>query len=266
MSEKEVSTLWSKEWKNADYEFSIKKIENCLMNKKSYATYYALADLGAKLNLEYGCCLDIGSGTGSYSLALLKMKIVKRAYLIDSSISALRLAKKIFRYFGEDCELILGSAMALPFKEKTFEISLTSGLLEHFEDGDQEKIISEQCEASIDVFCQVPSDCNTYWVYQKVLAVFSGGWRFGVERPLKTDKLERLFAKSGFAINATSYHDLFTAMFFLGSSKSKYFKPLKKKHFLNNLLKHEIIVHAVMKSTQTNGITRKQSWVRNKSG
>jgi SAM-dependent methyltransferase len=246
MSAKEVSIIWSREWQNANFEISKKKIENCLKNKESFSTYYALADLASRLNLEYDSCLDIGSGSGSYCLALKKMKVIKRGYLFDSSLSALRLAKKIFRYFGEECELILGDARAPPFKDKAFDISLTSGLLEHFKDGDQEKIICEQCRVSIDVFCQVPLDCPIYWLYQKMLAIISGGWRFGLERPFKIYQLKRLFAKCGYAIKAISYHDVLTAMFFLISSKSRCFKPVKKKRFLNKLLKHEIIIYAAI--------------------
>ncbi len=198
-----------------------------------------------KLNTKYNDVLDIGCGSGSFSITFKKIFGIPNFFLVDNSLSALFLGKKIFEYFGEECELIQCDARKLPFKEKSFDLVYSTGLLEHFDKSDQERIVNENCRVSRDIICQVPTNSVPYWMMRFFITIVNRKWPFGNEIPLSMDDLEQLFTKNNYTINYVSYHDLLTSMFFLLSSKTKFIKPLEKKTFLNRCLKHEIAIYAI---------------------
>lgn len=77
-------------------------------------------------------CLEVGCGRGSIS-----SYFSDNGYdctLLDSSESVLDIARKIFNANGQNASFVCGDTNALPFNEKSFDVVVSIGLLEHFED------------------------------------------------------------------------------------------------------------------------------------
>jgi SAM-dependent methyltransferase len=77
-------------------------------------------------SLEVGC----GSARVSRFLAALGFEVVG----LDYEAGAIQLAGRRFRDSRVKGELLLGDAFALPFADQTFDVVLSTGLLEHFAD------------------------------------------------------------------------------------------------------------------------------------
>ena len=77
-------------------------------------------------SLEVGC----GSARVSRFLAALGFDAVG----LDCEAAAVQLAKRRFRGSGAKGDLLLGDGFALPFADESFDVVLSTGLLEHFPD------------------------------------------------------------------------------------------------------------------------------------
>lgn len=89
---------------------------------------------------DYESCLEVGSGRGSISSFFAENDY--KCTLLDSSESILETAKKIFNKNGHNAEFIHADALEMPFDDNTFDIVISIGLLEHFEN--LEKPLNEQ--------------------------------------------------------------------------------------------------------------------------
>lgn len=81
-------------------------------------------------NLEDKIILEAGSGSGRISLRLTKEKA--RAYLLDNSLGAIRLSKKIFVNAAEKLNIVCASIYQIPYPNRTFDIVWNAGVIEHF--------------------------------------------------------------------------------------------------------------------------------------
>ena len=235
LPEKKEKVYWDKLYENE--KAVIKSAEFFLKNKKSIPVYYnSLSVLGDK---EIKSSLEIGSGTGSYSLFLKKLGLVKEVFLVDYSVNALKLAQSLFEYFNEDAVLVCADAFSLPFKDKAFDVSLSSGLVEHFNIKLQDVMVSEHCRVAKKTLIQVPYNNPVYRAYKKAYILLTGGWPFGFEKPLKKRELKRLIIGNGMKIERVFYHDLLTAIIFQLSKKGILGMQTKKR-FLNRFFRHEI--------------------------
>jgi SAM-dependent methyltransferase len=77
-------------------------------------------------SLEVGC----GSARVSRFLAALGFDAVG----LDCEAAAVQLAKRRFRSSGAKGDVLLGDGFALPFADESFDVVLSTGLLEHFPD------------------------------------------------------------------------------------------------------------------------------------
>ena len=77
-------------------------------------------------------CLEVGCGRGTISSYFADNGF--DCTLLDSSVYAIELAKEIFSCNGHKGNFILGDARKLPFREYSFDVVVSIGLLEHFED------------------------------------------------------------------------------------------------------------------------------------
>lgn len=89
---------------------------------------------------KYFNCLEVGSGRGTISSYFSDAGY--SCTLLDTSASILDTAKHIFLMNNHQADFIQGNALDLPFKENSYDIVVSIGLLEHFEDID--KPLSEQ--------------------------------------------------------------------------------------------------------------------------
>jgi ubiquinone/menaquinone biosynthesis C-methylase UbiE len=87
-----------------------------------------------------GKCLEVGCGRGTISSYFASAGY--DCTLLDYSAEALDLARAIFGKAGWPAKFIRGDANALPFKDGSFDVVVSIGLLEHFEN--VEKPLREQ--------------------------------------------------------------------------------------------------------------------------
>ncbi len=76
--------------------------------------------------------LEVGCGTAFVSLYFAKRGF--EATCLDSSKEVLSQAQKNFKQEKQSGEFITGDANKLPFKDNSFDLVMSFGLLEHFED------------------------------------------------------------------------------------------------------------------------------------
>ncbi len=83
--------------------------------------------------------LEIGCGRGSISSYFADNDY--DCTLLDISKSVIDVAKDIFYKTGHNAKFVVGDALNLPFENESFDVLVSIGLFEHFEDLD--KLISE---------------------------------------------------------------------------------------------------------------------------
>lgn len=205
MDKESREQLWNKVWDDAGYYTLKKKIEE-ILESETTSIFYPPLEILDRLNLRYKSVLDVGCGSGSFSIALKKAQKVSVAYLVDFSSSALYLAKRLREdFFGrEKDELIQCDARALPFRENSFCLAFSTGMIEHFDTKTQGTIIKECCRVANDVICQVPTSSIPYWIMRFFISIFNRGWPFGCEKPLNISELRQLFAKENYVIRCVS--------------------------------------------------------------
>lgn len=122
--------------------------------------------------------LEIGCGSGIYTLALLKESQNYSGYnatLVDFSPTALSLARKNAAKNGVDVNFVLADAFNLPFPDETFDIVWNGGVNEHFENQKRQSIFNEMarvCKLGRQVVVIVPNSLNiAYRLRKKVLEV-----------------------------------------------------------------------------------------------
>ena len=81
---------------------------------------------------DYKTCLEVGSGRGSISSYFADNGF--NCTLLDTSESVLKTAKEIFERNGHDANFVHGNALDMPFEDNSFDVVVSIGLLEHFED------------------------------------------------------------------------------------------------------------------------------------
>jgi len=79
-----------------------------------------------------GTCLEVGCGTARLSRFLARLGYLTMG--MDYEPTAIRLATRRVADDGLDVALLLADAFALPFATGTFDVVLSTGLLEHFAD------------------------------------------------------------------------------------------------------------------------------------
>jgi SAM-dependent methyltransferase len=86
--------------------------------------------------------LEIGSGTGLQSCFVSYFGI--EVISIDRDTRVAKMASKVSKYYhAKDVSFIIADACHLPFREKTFGLSFSQGLLEHLDDKTIVEIASE---------------------------------------------------------------------------------------------------------------------------
>lgn len=135
-------------------------------------------------------CLEVGCGRGSISSYFSEAGY--DCTLLDISPEVINSAKKIFKKNKLKAKFYVGDANLLPFKDNSFDIIVSIGLLEHFED--VEKTISEQIrvldKGGIFIGYVVPKYIkniqNEYNWINDILKIYAG-------KVNKIEKKEKLF-------------------------------------------------------------------------
>jgi ubiquinone/menaquinone biosynthesis C-methylase UbiE len=90
--------------------------------------------LGARGGRSFGDALEIGSGTGYFSLNLLQLGAIRRLTATDISPGMLRRLSDTAAALGLEAETVASEAEALPFEDESFDIVLGHAVLHHIPD------------------------------------------------------------------------------------------------------------------------------------
>jgi len=136
-----------------------------------------------------GSVLELGSGTGELSLALM-MACGFHVTLVDFSSESLDFSSQVYNLLGAPGMATFRQADVterLPFDDNAFDVVFSSGLLEHFEPHMQVFIFSEAFRVTRDiVITLVPNAASLPYRLGKFLQERSGNWRWGKEDPVHT--------------------------------------------------------------------------------
>jgi ubiquinone/menaquinone biosynthesis C-methylase UbiE len=132
-----------------------------------------------------GTCLEIGAGRGSISSFFADAGY--RCTLLDTSAAVLDVARGIYERNGHEATFVVGDANHLNFQNDTFDVVVSIGLLEHFEDigpplREQLRILRPGGRCFCYVVPENPQNVQKYFRFINIfLRTFSGNKRSAVE-------------------------------------------------------------------------------------
>ncbi|MEK7616814.1 MAG: class I SAM-dependent methyltransferase [Patescibacteria group bacterium] len=135
--------------------------------------------------------LEIGVGTGSMSIFFSYLGLDVTG--LDNDQDILKKARNLSKKLNGKAKFIHGNAFNLPFKDKSFDVVLSQGLLEHFQDDEIFKLLDEQLRVGKVVILSVPNK------YYSVLD-------FGDERLLTDENWYKLLSKKYHILKNLSYN------------------------------------------------------------
>ncbi len=223
----------------------IRLIDKTLNNLPNSLLYFTLVNLLFNFKTKFKISIELGCGTGVYSLLLKKMRIIDTPILVDMSLPALKIAQNVFDACGEKALFVLADATNLPFIDKSFNLSLSGGLIEHFKGEQLSRIVSEHCRIVSSVACQFPTSTPCYWLQRGGISLLNFGWPFGYELPLPRNAVKYLFEKQRFQLCADSYHDMVSILLTRATLSLDSISLPKQKGLLNKLTTTESVMYFV---------------------
>lgn len=187
-----VSTLdhWESYWKgHADLD-------------RTYSTGGRLArEVLADGPVEGRRVLEVGAGSGRDTLALARLGAL--AFVLDYSPASLELVRRQAREQGVAVHLVRADALAMPFRNGTFEVVFHQGLLEHFRDPmpllrENSRITARAGRVIVDV----PQAFHLYTAMKQTLIAFNA-WFAGWETQFTPGELERRCSMAGLRVKRT---------------------------------------------------------------
>jgi len=180
VSTQEVKKVWQDYWTQSKHkELFLDEMSKTIISEllKNFR------DVSGNKFLEAGC----GRGMISAQMAELGADV----HLLDISSDALQLARKHFSAKNLHASFTQGDIIDLPFRESTFDIVWNAGVMEHFEDGPQVKILQniEKVIKPKGFFITFnPFDGAIFYKIGKRFAEKKGRWPYGPEYPVKSLK------------------------------------------------------------------------------
>jgi len=187
-----VSTLdhWESYWKgHADLD-------------RTYSTGGRLArEVARELEVSGRRVLEVGAGSGRDTLELARAGA--KAFVLDYSPASLELVARQARERGIPIHLVRADALAMPFREGTFDVVYHQGLLEHFRDPMPLLIENARITARGGrVIVDVPQTVHLYTAMKQVLILFNA-WFAGWETQFTPGRLEALCRRAGLTVRRT---------------------------------------------------------------
>lgn len=183
--------------------------------------------------------LEVGAGTGRDGFQLVDAGA--KVFLLDYAEQSLSLMKEVAREDRKHVMLIKGDALALPFKNESFDVVFHQGLLEHFRD--PAPLLRENyrtlCSGGI-CLVDVPQKFHVYTVIKHLLICLNG-WFAGWETEFSVRDLGKLTRRVGFQVRifygdwmrpSLFYRILREILMRVGLSLPMYPKGFKRMHSL----------------------------------
>jgi len=186
--------IWDKETKDRDWKKEIKRHEY----ERKYFFSLLVKNI-TKLNIKNPRVLEIGCGTAIDSY-ILAQKIEAQVTATDLLEESIKVAGDISTLFPKKIKLEIADASNFKYKNDTFDVIFSQGLLEHFKDPD--KIIKEQIRILKSgglLVIDVPQKYNPYTAY-KHKKIAQNKWEYGWEREYSFSELKSLEKKYGLKV------------------------------------------------------------------
>jgi len=110
----------------------------------------------AVLKRARGGILEVGIGSGAQSALLSRW--AERVISIDNDPRIMAAARPNVERFGPATKLVLADAFRMPFRDGAYGVSLSQGLMEHFDDDAIASLVREQLRVCRSVVFSIPSD------------------------------------------------------------------------------------------------------------
>lgn len=167
-------SLW-KSYKNVD-SVSIMNEPGGMLLRSEFIGY-----LLKYLDLKGKSILDVGTGTGQYCIELAMRGAKCTGIDIDSE--SIKLAKRIADDYEVDCEF---KQMDLFDVRTKFDIVISMGTLEHYDDKEIVKMLKKMSQLGDYVIVGVPYSGSQIYLLSKAYAEKNNTWEYGFERSFYT--------------------------------------------------------------------------------
>jgi 2-polyprenyl-3-methyl-5-hydroxy-6-metoxy-1,4-benzoquinol methylase len=189
-----TNVSWSKLWFRTCKE-RVPHLPTVLNEYESFTRRQGFANLKA--------VVDVGAGSGLSSIPFAKSNY--RVILVDYSESALHLAREYYMDVGlyRSLDLVIADAFHLPLRNKSVDLVLSWGLLEHFKPEDSVKILREKLRVGKMLMEIVPyRKCIGYWLAKKLVRLLGRIWPYGdeIERDYEEQEILREVAYAGWRV------------------------------------------------------------------
>jgi len=102
-----------------------------------------------------GSVLEVGVGSGAQSAAL--SRVIDRVVALDNDQRILEAARPNLARYGPRVLLVAGDGFRMPFRDGSFGVAISQGLMEHFANDEIGKLLREQLRVCRSVVFSVPS-------------------------------------------------------------------------------------------------------------
>ena len=199
--QKEIDNIWDKEWKKQKVA-TLRMIFGHRLFVEGYPIFKRYIPKGDKL------ILDIGGGSGRYSLKLAQDFSGSKVVVTDISEGSLVLIKKLSRELKLDnVGVKKEDILNLSFSNDHFDVVFCDGVIQHILD--YEVAVSEMIRVLKPGGIIIVSAVN-YWnphtFYKFLLKIIGKKYRYGYEKSFKKTELRRLFLDSKLKIEAVFSH------------------------------------------------------------
>lgn len=126
--------------------------------------------------------LEVGGGTGYHSFFLNKILSPRKHAIVDKDIQVLKMLSQRIKKKRYRIRTFEADAFDLPFKDKEFDLSISQGFFEHFNEEEIAHLIDEQLRVAKKIIFSVPSK---YYYYRD----------FGNERLYTKNKWKNILRK-----------------------------------------------------------------------
>ena len=159
--------------------------------------------------------LEVGAGTGRDSVALAARGA--EVWTLDYSEESLRIMREASG--RENLRIVAGDALALPFRDGSFDVVFHQGLLEHFRD--PLVLLRENARvlrAGGYVLVDVPQRYHYYTLMKHALMAVDK-WFAGWETEFSAGELSRLLRDAGFEVVGAYGENLFPPVWYRGARR-----------------------------------------------